>query len=313
MRSFAGVVQEIGSEPGVPLLRHLGAAIRLAASSHPVIERDQSWGVTVVAHLRGDESLVARDGNASLAGEIRLDDRGSLACALGDSAHTTSDYDLTLRAWRRWGSSFVDHLFGDYSFVIWDGNAQELLCVRDRFGVRPFYYARIGRGLTFSDSLAAILAHPETESDALHDGAVADYLLHGVSDDAAATIYKDIRRLPPGHMLVHHPGGEISVRPYWQPHEAVAEPSRGDAGPQLVSALEQAIADRVAGASSAVVFMSGGLDFDDTRGAGSRGDAAAPDHRSDHGLPHKNCRRRGAIRRRGRALHRHPHPLFSAR
>ncbi|MEA2238293.1 MAG: hypothetical protein QOC81_3017 [Thermoanaerobaculia bacterium] len=261
MRSFAGVVQEKGSEPGVALLQHLGATIRLPASSSPVIARDQSWGVAAVAHLSTNAAaLIERDGNASLAGNIRLDDRASLARELGDSPPNANDYELTLRAWRRWGSSFVDHLFGDYSFVIWDGDAHELLCVRDRFGVRPFFYAQTKYGLTFSDSLAAILAHPETEADSLDDGAVADYLLHGVSNDAAATIYKNVRRVPPGHMLVFHPGGDVSVRAYWQPREAGNEPLRDDAAPHLERALEEAISDRVAPSASAVIFMSGGLD-----------------------------------------------------
>lgn len=264
MRSFAGIVAEEGGSPDASLLRHLGAAIRLPASTSAVLRLDQCCGLAVVAH-RGDAggALIARDGEAWLAGTIRLDDRRSLARDLGDFTPSASDCELVLRAWRRRGSGVVVRLFGDYSFVVWDGTARELLCVRDRFGVRPFYYAQVGRSLAFSDSLAAILAHPGTNVGELDDGAVADYLTHGVSRDSAATIFARVRRLPPGHLILHRPGGEIIVRQYWIPDEPPDEPNvprpRDDLPARLESVLEDAIRDRVTGAN-AMVFMSGGLD-----------------------------------------------------
>lgn len=234
MRSFAGIA---GTKPDARLLQQLGSALRLPSSSMAEVLSDDHCGVAVVAH-RG-EPLIARDGNAWLAGNV-------------------ADAAEVLREWRRRGTGVAAHLEGEYSFAIWDGASRELFCVRDRFGVRPFYYTRIGEALLFSDTLGAIVAHPDANVDELDDGAVRDYLSGGISNDAAATIYARVRRLPPGHTLHWREGGDVVTREYWRPREP-EEPSREDLRPRLEAALKSALRDRVRGAS-AVVFMSGGLD-----------------------------------------------------
>lgn len=151
----------------------------------------------------------------------------------------------------------VTDRYDEFSFATWDEAAGELYAARDRFGVRPFYYARTERALVFSDSLDAVIAHPGVRADVLDDGAVADYLASGVGSDAAATIYANVRRLPAAHVLRAR-DGVVTIERYW----TLPEPPRvvhRDAVARLESALKGAIRDRVSG-SSAVVFMSGGLD-----------------------------------------------------
>lgn len=260
MRSFAGFVGEQGSRPDVRLLQHLGEAIRLPVSSAPDVRTEQSWGAAVVAHRDElDGQLIVGDGGAWLAGSIRLDDRLALVRELGDVPAAVDDYELVFRAWRHWGRACVEHLFGDYSFVVWNGATRELLAVRDRSGTRPFYFARAGRALIFSDTLNAMLAHPGVDLGQLDDNVVAEYLSYGVGEDAAATIYAEVRRLPPGHLFLFKPGDELVVRQYWTPTAPAGEPPRGDFGPHLEAALNAAIRDRVRG-DAAMVFMSGGLD-----------------------------------------------------
>lgn len=194
-----------------------------------------------------------RDGDdvahPAVIGEVRLDDRITLARKLGLDAATLDDRELLLHAWRRWRTECVNHLFGDFAFVITD---REWFCARDRFGVRPLYYARAGETLLVSNSLEAILAQRGVDADALDERAIADYVDNGIPSDAAATIYANIRRLPPAHTLTRQHGAQR----YWslQPRAV-----REDAPAQLEAALQQAVSDRMT-ASSAVVFMSGGLD-----------------------------------------------------
>jgi len=255
MRSYAGIIGASNDR----LLEHLGGAIRLPGSSPPLLHLDGDCGLATTSHRPDREApILANDGTARLAGDIRLDDRRSLARALG-ADYAASDHDLTLRAWRRWGEGCADRLYGDYSLAIWDGKARELFCVRDRFGVRPFYYAAVGSDLVFSDSLAAVIAHPDVDADTLDDAAVAGYLLTGVSEEAAATIYAGVRRLPAGHVLRFRPGLAPDVRCYWRLEGIDADDVRDDVQARLESALRSAIADRVTG-TSAMVFMSGGLD-----------------------------------------------------
>ena len=143
----------------------------------------------------------------------------------------------------------------EFSFAHWDGN--DLFCARDRFGARPFYYARTPRSLVFSNELEAVLAHPDVSLD-LDERAVADYLMTGVLEDAEATIYANVRRLPPAHTMRCDRDGRIVFERYWTPPPLAPKPRR-DAVEHLEHALKQAIADRI-NAPSAMIFMSGGLD-----------------------------------------------------
>lgn len=126
---------------------------------------------------------------------------------------------------------------------------------RDPFGVRPFYYAQTTQGLVHSESLEEVLAHPGVRVDELDDQAVADYLTVGVCLDAAATIFKHVRRLPPGHELTVREG-EVTIRRYWS---LPAPRPRKSAPAELEAALRDAIREHLT-ARSAVIFMSGGLD-----------------------------------------------------
>ena len=150
------------------------------------------------------------------------------------------------------------HVHTEFSFALWDAQRRELFCARDRFGVRPFYYARTRQALVFSDSLDAVIAHPDVPVDELDDGAVADYLSSGSTEDAAATIYAHVRRLPAAHQLRCGEDGRVMLERYWTLPARQPRPRR-DAVEHLEAALKSAIADRVT-TSAAVVFMSGGLD-----------------------------------------------------
>ena len=134
---------------------------------------------------------------------------------------------------------------------------REVVLTRDPFGVRPLYYARTPRDFFFSEVLEDVLAHPEIALD-LDERAVADYVACGVLNDPEATIYANIRRVPPAHTLRCDADGHITIERYWHVPPRAPKPRR-DAVQHLEAALKQAIADRVH-APSAVVFMSGGLD-----------------------------------------------------
>lgn len=141
------------------------------------------------------------------------------------------------------------------AFVEVHADTEELVRRRDPFGVEPFYYARIPGGLVVSNSLDEVLAHPQVSARELDAQAVGDYLATGVCDDAAATVYAQVRRLPPAHELAVR-GGRIEIRRYW----TLPSPKPQKHAPkELEEALRAAIRERLT-ASSAVVFLSGGLD-----------------------------------------------------
>ena len=76
----------------------------------------------------------------------RIDDRESLVNKLGMKKQLnlakTPDSDLILHSYKKWGEDYLDHLLGDFAFVIWDSRVEKLFCARDRFGMRQLYFAK---------------------------------------------------------------------------------------------------------------------------------------------------------------------------
>jgi len=83
-----------------------------------------------------------------ITADARVDGRAELIEKLSgkglEVSKNTPDAELLLKAYQVWGPDGVKHLLGDFAFAIWDGQKQRLFCARDHFGVKPFYYARVG-------------------------------------------------------------------------------------------------------------------------------------------------------------------------
>jgi asparagine synthase (glutamine-hydrolysing) len=211
-----------------------------------------------------EQQPLSLDGNTWIVSDARVDGRRELIAALQSHGQQrlagVPDAELILRAYQVWGESCVDHLIGDFVFAIWNAKARRLFCARDQMGVKPFYYAHLGPLLVFSNTLDCIRQHPAVSSR-LNDLSIADFLVFEMIQDAAATAFADIRRLPPAHLLLCGQDG-FSVRRYWAP-PSVTTPIHYRRPAEYVEhfndLLDAAVADRLR-TESACVFMSGGLD-----------------------------------------------------
>ncbi len=207
-----------------------------------------------------------------IAGDMRLDARADLVQSLRQArqevASELPDSELVLRAYLAWGDQFADHLFGDYSFVLWDARSSRLLAVRDRFGLSKLYYAWIDRHqaapvLIVSNDLGAVRLHPLV-TEKLNDRAIGDFLLFGshLWLDKASTSFNDIRRVPPAHLLCAD-RGSCDTRPYWQlptNQPMLRYRSEQDYLEHFRQVFKTAIRDRVR-SDSIVLSLSGGLDL----------------------------------------------------
>src|SRR5207244_5341379 len=117
-----------------------------------------------------------------------------------------SDVDLIARAFRRWGDDAPAHILGDFAVAVWDSNARRLVLARDRFGVRPLYFARAGGSLRVSTALLP--------DDQLDDDAIFDFLLFGENLDGSKTTFARVGRVPPAHVAVFDASG-MRQRRYW--------------------------------------------------------------------------------------------------
>jgi len=142
---------------------------------------------------------------------------------------------------------------------LWDAEARKLWCARDLMGARPFFYAQVGNRLYFSNTLNTIRCAPDISATLDHHF-IGDFLLQGSCSYPERTAFREISRLPAGHLLSysHHKMGIrrfISLpegEPLWlkQQDEYIE---------QFRELLVQAVADRLP-RDSAAIYMSGGLD-----------------------------------------------------
>jgi asparagine synthase (glutamine-hydrolysing) len=174
-----------------------------------------------------------------------------------DDFRTTSDTEVVLRAYGRWGPSALDRLRGMFAFALWDAAEQRLFCARDRFGVKPLYYTVVdGAFICASEAKALLPFVPEiaTDLDGLRDYLAFQFCLAG------KTLFKGINELPPGHMLTVQ-NGTIRVERYW---EIDYEPDFDHTERYFVERLREIVDDSVSLHLRADVpvgaYLSGGLD-----------------------------------------------------
>ena len=174
---------------------------------------------------------------------------------------THCDTETVLHIFERRGEAAPEELRGMFAYAVWDKRTRTLTLARDRFGVKPLYYALLGDGtLVFGSEMKAIVASGMVRA-ALREDALPDYLAnHATSGEG--TLLAGIKRLLPGHTLVWR-NGEIRTRRYWDLRfEAEAEETRPDA--ELVAEyrdrLREAVRLRLMADVPLGAFLSGGID-----------------------------------------------------
>jgi asparagine synthase (glutamine-hydrolysing) len=185
----------------------------------------------------------------------------------GGSWRSGSDTEVLLELWEREGPECLDRCRGMFAFALWDNHEKELWLVRDRFGVKPLYYAfkdgPDGRSLSFASEIPALFSAGAAREPDLETWAT--YLAHGLYDHGKATFWHGIRRLPPGSWLRFSPATGVFRHHRWYDPAQAAEDSpdlRSDAEVQaeLAALLEESIALRLRADVEIGVCLSGGLD-----------------------------------------------------
>lgn len=130
----------------------------------------------------------------------------------GHRFRTESDTEVVLHSYLEWGEDLVDRLNGMYAFALWDTEAEELLLVRDRMGIKPLYYAPTANGVVFGSEPKAILANPLIEPMVDADG--LREILAFVKNPQQA-VYRGLRELRPGSLARIRRAG-TTLRQYWK-------------------------------------------------------------------------------------------------
>lgn len=179
----------------------------------------------------------------------------------GHRFETSSDTEVLLRLYEQQGEDCVRQLNGQWAFAIWDSKKKALFLSRDRMGVRPLYYCRVGHHFLFGSEIKSIFAHPEVprELDA-HGLQQVMTLWHTVPP---RTAFAEICELPPGHSLSIR-NGEIRTRQYWRinfdPDGGDRKLNENEAAEELGAVLIDATRLRLRADVPVGAYLSGGLD-----------------------------------------------------
>lgn len=181
--------------------------------------------------------------------------------AIGHIFRSKTDSEVILHLYEEEGEECFQKLHGMFAFALWDGRRRRLLAGRDRIGKKPFYYAWSEGRLLFASELKALLEHPEVQRE-IEPISVAKYLAYDCVP-APWTIFRDIKKLLPGHYMVAEAGG-VYTAPYWSPPQPPGPEapclSEDEAAQELRQLLQGAIEKRLISDVPLGVFLSGGID-----------------------------------------------------
>jgi asparagine synthase (glutamine-hydrolysing) len=171
--------------------------------------------LSIIDLATGGQPMHSRSGNViTYNGEIYnyLELRRELG---EENFRTTSDTEVILAAYERWGEDCVERLRGMFAFAIWDAARGRLYLARDRFGIKPLYYALAGDTLYFASEMKALLPFTgsiETDVPALRDYFSFQFCI------GEKTLFRGVRQVPPAHCGYADARAGIALRRYWEVH-----------------------------------------------------------------------------------------------
>ena len=176
---------------------------------------------------------------------------------LGHTFSTESDTEVILHGYEQWGHQVVNRLRGMFAFVIWDRGRGELFGARDHFGIKPFYYARMGGTFMYASEIKSLLQHPDFHKE-LNTQALRPYMTFQYPA-LPETFFKGVFKLPEGHWFTFR-DGKMDIRQYYDPAFGESKQDLKD----LVDSIDQTVQDSVKAHQVADVevgsFLSSGVD-----------------------------------------------------
>ncbi|TLS49391.1 asparagine synthetase B [Paenibacillus antri] len=204
----------------------------------------------------------------AIASDAILDNREELFEALGverDRRPTTTDAQLILLAYAKWGEEAPKRLVGDFAFLIWDERERKLFGARDFSGARTLYYCGDGRRFAFCTVMQPLLSLPVMERErALDEQWLADFLAIPFTVDTVdvhSTVYRSIRQVPPSHSVTVSESG-VSFRRYCllEPKSTLRLKSNAEYEEAMRDVFDKAVRARLRTHLQVGAQLSGGLD-----------------------------------------------------
>src|SRR6059058_3734119 len=205
----------------------------------------------------GDQPIANEDGSIHVVQNGEIYNYRELRRDLERAGHTFrthGDTEVLLHLYEEHGDSFAARLRGMFAVAIWDARRRRLVLARDRFGIKPLYYRDADGELSFASELRA-LPRGQVDLDALES------FLAFNSIPAPLTIFREVRKLPVGHVLVWEDGGtrlERFARP--GPATDVRDDDEAELVEELRARLRDSVRAHLVSDVPVGVLLSGGVD-----------------------------------------------------
>jgi len=221
------------------------AIIDLSSAGHqPMISKDQ-------------QVVVSYNGEIYNFQELRLELE-----SLGHQFRSRTDSEVILNAWVEWGKDCVTRFNGMFAFAIWDKREQSLFLVRDRYGIKPLYYACWGQTFLFGSEQKAILAHPSARRELDKKALLEYFTFQNIFTDR--TLLENVRLLPAASIASISLGGSgiPKITKYWD--YRFREPDHPsdprEYREELDRLMRQAVSRQLVTDVDLGAYLSGGMD-----------------------------------------------------
>jgi asparagine synthase (glutamine-hydrolysing) len=227
-------------EPGVGLGMRRLSIIDLSTGQQPIHNEDRTVWLVFNGEIYNYREL-----------------RAELEAA-GHRFYTHSDTETIVHAYEQWGEDVFRRLRGMFGIALWDRARQTLLLGRDRSGMKPLHYAERGGRLYFGSEIKSLVTAGAVERTI--DLQALDHYLSFLYVPRDRSMFKGVRKLPPGHFL-RWKNGRADVEAYWR--IGASEPFHGsidEAAVQLRTVLADAVRSHMISDVPLGAFLSGGVD-----------------------------------------------------
>jgi asparagine synthase (glutamine-hydrolysing) len=267
MCGIAGILDFEGRPVGAEEIANMIAAIRHRGPDDQGAAVDRMVGLgnarlaVIDLSAGGHQPMCSRDARLLLAYNGELYNYRELAAELSGRGHrfeSRSDTEVVLRAYEEWGPDCVERFDGMFAFAVWESDTRRLFIARDRFGIKPLYYANVGGRLLFGSEVKALLA-AGLRAEVCEEALSEYFTFQNIFSDL--TLFKGVHMLQPGSTLTVTAAGGVRIQRYWDleldPDESKSE---NDWVEEIRAGFEEAVGQQLVSDVPLGSYLSGGMD-----------------------------------------------------
>jgi asparagine synthase (glutamine-hydrolysing) len=216
--------------------------------------------LSIVDLAGGAQPMANEDGDVVVTYNGEVYNHRELArelASLGHSFATTCDTEVLVHGWEEWGPALFDRLNGQFAFALYERRTRRVILARDRFGVRPLYYAVRDGVLRFASEAKALFATGELTAEPDAQGLDEVFTFWGARPPR--TVFRGVRQLEPGHFAIWC-DGKLEVVPWYRLDYPEAHEESPEAIHQLDALMRTGVSMRLRADVPVGGYLSGGLD-----------------------------------------------------